>query len=250
MSELSELELEKKKLKYPIVFYYMTGCPHCEDAEKALDSEIKSGIIGPFKHTQNPPAGVQGFPHFVNNRNKKTFTGWPGSKEALYLKLDFVELFKEDYPEKYPKNTCYQDCWKKHRGPDGIQRWQSEMPTDSLFYARYYNCTERECDAAPKATQPVIPKVVQPSVGGVNDFKSRQSQECKECAVLALKCQNCALKCKKEGFSENFEMESVPSYPVVNHMETIPPDIHYYHHTGGGYSKLSNCWVKQPNFTA
>jgi glutaredoxin len=91
MSELSELELEKKKLEYPIVFYYMTGCPHCDDAERALDPLIKSGVIGPFKHTQKPPAGVQGFPHFVNNKNGKTVTGWPGSEEELFRQLGYIK---------------------------------------------------------------------------------------------------------------------------------------------------------------
>ena len=45
---------------------------------------------------------------------------------------------------------------------------------------------------------------------------------------------------------EMFEMEN---FPVVEHMETIPTDVLYHHHTGG-YSKLSNCWVKQPDYTA
>ena len=50
----------------------------------------------------------------------------------------------------------------------------------------------------------------------------------------------------KEKKLEMFEMEN---FPVVEHMETIPTDVLYHHHTGG-YSKLSNCWVKQPDYTA
>lgn len=240
MTEMNELELEKQK--YPIVFYCMAGCYYCQMANNALDPEIKSKIIGKFAHTDEPPAGVQGFPHFVNNRNKKTVTGWPGSKEELFLQLGYkVEKFKEDYPESIENNTCYKDCWKKLGGPDGKQRGVIQM--SPLFYTRYYGCTEAECDA--KVTQPVIPKVTQPVIPKVG-----QSQECSK--VCAQECSKvCANKCnKREGFSENFEMESVPSYPVVNYIETIPPDIHYYHHTGGGYSKLSNCWAKRPDFTA
>ena len=45
------------------------------------------------------------------------------------------------------------------------------------------------------------------------------------------------------------EYESMPSYPVVEHMETVSTDV-LYHHRTGGYSKLSNCWVKQPDYTA
>ena len=51
---------------------------------------------------------------------------------------------------------------------------------------------------------------------------------------------------KNEKKLEMFEMEN---FPVVEHMETIPTDVLYHHHTGG-YSKLSNCWVKQPDYTA
>ena len=48
-------------------------------------------------------------------------------------------------------------------------------------------------------------------------------------------------------YKENFMM---PSYPIVEHMETFPPEVLYDHHTSGGYSKLSNCWVKQAAYTA
>ena len=55
---------------------------------------------------------------------------------------------------------------------------------------------------------------------------------------------------KKEKNKENYVMESMPTYPVVQSMQAIPPEIHYYHHIGGGYSKLSDCWTKRPDFTA
>jgi hypothetical protein len=217
-----------------IIFYAMNGCGHCDNAKEALAEEINSGKIKVLSNFE-APYGVQGFPHFVNTVNKRTCTGWPGSKNNLLEKLDCVELFsdddidaffkvKEDFPASEPQNPCYQDCWK-NKGGDGIQK-SKEWSTNLKFRHKYEECKDN-CDISAKA---VIPTAT---------LKSRE-----------FKYQDCLLKCKKEGFSENFEMESVPSYPVVNYMETIPPVIHYYHHTGGGYSKLSNCWVKQPNFTA
>ena len=145
-------ELEQRKQKYDIVFYCMAGCYHCQMANSALEKEINSGIVGKFAHTDDPPPGIQGFPHFVNNKNGKTVTGWPRTKDELFLQLDYKETF-----------------WFK---PD----------------------------------------------------------------------------MKKEGFSENFEMESIPSYNVLEPMETIPADVPY-HHNVCGYSKLSNCWVKRPDYT-
>ena len=44
--------------------------------------------------------------------------------------------------------------------------------------------------------------------------------------------------------------EKFDSFPVVEHMETFPPEVLYNHHTGCGYSKLNNCWVKQSPYTA
>ena len=140
-------ELEQRKLKYDIVFYHMTGCYYCKMANDALDPLIKagiipaSGIIGKFAHTDKPPPGVQGFPHFVNNKNGKTVTGWPGSEKELFIQLDYI---KEGY-----------NVLESHLLPH-----------------------------------------------------------------------------KRKEFPETFEMENFPSYNV------------------GGYSKLSNCWVKRPDFTA
>jgi hypothetical protein len=134
-------ELEKRKLKYDIVFYHMEGCHYSGIANTELDPQIKSGIIGKFAHTDKPPPGVQGFPHFVNNKNGKTVTGWPGSEKELFIQLDYI---KEGY-----------NVLDSHLLPH-----------------------------------------------------------------------------KRKEFPETFEMENFPSYNV------------------GGYSKLSNCWVKQPNYTA
>lgn len=140
MSELSELELEKKKLEYPIVFYYMTGCPHCDDAERVLDPLIKSGVIGPFKHTQKPPAGVQGFPHFVNNRNKKTVTGWPGSEEELLRQLDYPKESFNGENQKYNqfgilrKMPMKRENFEMENSPSyPVVERMDTIPTDVLY---------------------------------------------------------------------------------------------------------------------
>jgi len=149
-----------------IIFYAMKGCGHCENAEIALAEEINSGKIKILSNFE-APYGVQGFPHFVNTINKKTLTGWPGSKKDLLERLECKEFY-DDIDDFF--NTPIKDMYGK----------------------------------------PPI----------------------------------------KENFSENYEHESMPSHPVVQSIEPIPPSIHYYHDMGAGYSKLSNCWVKRPDFTA
>ena len=151
-------DLEQRKQKYDIVFYHMTGCYYCQKANEALDPLIKSGKIGKFTHNEKPPPGVQGFPHFVNNKNGKTVTGWPGSEAELFIQLDYIK--------------------------EGYNVLESHLPPH-----------------------------------------------------------------KRKEFSENFEMENCPSYPVVERMQTIPTDV-LYHNQAGGYLTLDKCWVKQPDYTA
>jgi hypothetical protein len=166
-------ELEQSKLKYDIVFYHMKTCGYCEMAKNVLDKEIKAGIIGEFEHIY-APSGVQAFPHFVNNKNGKTFTGCPRTKDELFLQLDYIEpLLKESY------NTLTSHMF------------------ENVEPFTYDQCTK-------------------------DNFCNRV---------------------------ERFEMESCPSYPVVERMETISTDVLYGHHKSG-YSTLSECWVKQTNYTA
>jgi len=48
---------------------------------------------------------------------------------------------------------------------------------------------------------------------------------------------------------QNTDMNHQVNSTVVEHMETVSTDVLYGHHRGG-YLKLSDCWVKQPNYTA
>ena len=69
----------------------MNGCPHCVAAQRALSSEIASGQVI-FKRTSEVPKGlnIKGFPYFVNTSNGLSHPGWPGSKQKLFLMLNFT----------------------------------------------------------------------------------------------------------------------------------------------------------------
>ena len=59
----------------PVVFYHMEGCGFCKKAKDELVDEIASGKVI-VKDSKEAPAGVRGFPHFVNEDNGKTVTGF------------------------------------------------------------------------------------------------------------------------------------------------------------------------------
>ena len=67
----------------PVVFYHMEGCGFCEKAKDELVDEIASGKVI-IKDSKEAPAGVRGFPHFVNEDNGKTVTGFKPA--ALLMK--------------------------------------------------------------------------------------------------------------------------------------------------------------------
>ena len=272
-----------------IIFYAMKGCGHCENAEIALAEEINSGKIKVLSNFE-APYGVQGFPHFVNTINKKTLTGWPGSKKDLLERLECKEFyddiddffntpikdmygnekFKENFPANIAGNTCYKNCWSINGGPPPqLIKSTNDWPKNQSFYDKYYPCLD-SCDndakaAAAKAKKaPPSPTTCCPRYARfVKDrYLSRDGRFTFDTLNADCISGKCPLKnfchtnnqeynrCMAEGFSENYEPESMPSYPVVQSMEPIPPSIHYYHDMGAGYSKLSNCWVKRPDFTA
>jgi hypothetical protein len=74
-----------------VIFYKMANCGYCTKAEKLLADEIgnKTVII---KSSSEAPADVNGFPYFVNDANGKTHMGYPGTKEALFEKLNFFPV--------------------------------------------------------------------------------------------------------------------------------------------------------------
>jgi len=67
----------------PVVFYHMEGCGFCKKAKDELVDEIASGKVI-VKDSKEAPAGVRGFPHFVNEDNGKTVTGFKPA--ALLMK--------------------------------------------------------------------------------------------------------------------------------------------------------------------
>lgn len=203
-------KLEALKLKYDIVFYHMTGCYHCQTANEALDPLIQSGKIGKFTHNQQPPPGVQGFPHFVNNKNGKTVTGWPGSEEELFRQLGYI---KENYDPKY----------------DPLKR-RAELKKENFDEAEREKCRQN-C-----VTNKTILDI------------TKKCRTCSWSCICNSICQN-EKGAKLINFSKKFEMENSPSYPVVERMDTIPTDV-LYRHQAGGYLPLNKCWVKQSDYTA
>ena len=67
----------------PVVFYHMEGCGFCKKAKDELVDEIASGKVI-VKDSKEAPAGVRGFPHFVNEDNGKSVTGFKPA--ALLMK--------------------------------------------------------------------------------------------------------------------------------------------------------------------
>jgi len=67
----------------PVVFYHMKGCGFCKKAEAELANEIASGKVV-IKDSKFAPTGVRGFPHFVNEDNGKSVTGFKPA--ALLMK--------------------------------------------------------------------------------------------------------------------------------------------------------------------
>ena len=67
----------------PVVFYHMKGCGFCQKAKDELANEIASGKVV-IKDSKEAPTGVRGFPHFVNEDNGKSVTGFKPA--ALLMK--------------------------------------------------------------------------------------------------------------------------------------------------------------------
>jgi len=69
-----------------IMFYNMSTCPYCKQAQTMLDAEIRKGEIVVIPHTE-APKHVKGFPYF--SWNKKEEYGLPKSAKALFEKLGY-----------------------------------------------------------------------------------------------------------------------------------------------------------------
>jgi thiol-disulfide isomerase/thioredoxin len=93
MKELDGAGLKKeiKSGKPVAVFFYMNGCPHCEQMEKPwedLEKEVPRMVFTKIE-SRNVPSemGVTGFPHFeVHGKSKKIADG-SSSKAQLKKKL-------------------------------------------------------------------------------------------------------------------------------------------------------------------
>ena len=64
----------------------MNMCGFCKKSKQELKDEIDSGLVV-LKNNSEAPAGVRGFPYFVNTKNGKTHTGY-ASKDKLFNSLE------------------------------------------------------------------------------------------------------------------------------------------------------------------
>lgn len=102
-----------------ITFYKMNGCGFCTKAEDLLKDEIESGVIV-VKDKSQAPSGVRGFPHFVNEINGKTHTGYPQTADNLYKVLEFTKVdVAENFADKMKMRTkkILSGATKERYGP-------------------------------------------------------------------------------------------------------------------------------------
>jgi len=64
----------------------MDGCGFCKKAKNVLADEIASGMII-IKGPSEAPQGVRGYPHFVNESNGKSHSGY-APKDKLFKSLE------------------------------------------------------------------------------------------------------------------------------------------------------------------
>jgi hypothetical protein len=93
----------------------MPGCGHCIHAKDELKNEIENNTII-IKDSSNAPSGVMGFPYFTNG--KKSITGYPGSKEKLFMELGYVGGRVKKQKKVIPKKKLnkWQNFLKNNSG--------------------------------------------------------------------------------------------------------------------------------------
>lgn len=71
-----------------IIFYSMDNCGHCINAKNALKKYIDEKFII-VKHSDNAPADVRSFPHFVSDVTNHSCSGFSNTQK-LFEKLGYV----------------------------------------------------------------------------------------------------------------------------------------------------------------
>ncbi len=71
-----------------ITFYSMNGCGFCNKSKTLLADQLENKVVV-IKDKKDAPAGVRGYPYFVNELNGKTHTGYPGTVDKLFTVLEF-----------------------------------------------------------------------------------------------------------------------------------------------------------------
>ena len=245
-----------------INFYHMEGCPHCVDARTALQPQIDSGKINLLPHQAAVSKGVTDFPYFelvdANKNVLKTSTGWSG-KQNLYNNLGYIETYDNCNTQNYydqhnvqnQENYNTLDHHNMNHDQQNVQNHQTFFPVVEHF--RSHVSSKMKGKRFSQCCDNVAWKIC-----GKKDCRTFGNTY-SDCWNNPTKYQDPVpgrthLKCPATPAAEEEYQYYNPYHdqtmlPVVEHMETVSTDVLYRHHTGG-YSKLSNCWVKQPHYTA
>lgn len=124
-----------------ITFYSMNGCPHCVNALKALENDIRSGKVVVKSHTEAPPT-ARGFPLFAGE-NGIEITGF-SNRETLFQKLGetpIIEGYKQPHhPHKQPHHP-HKEPHHPHKQPHHPQ--QSHHHQDQHHHQEPETCSKR-----------------------------------------------------------------------------------------------------------
>ena len=197
-----------------INFYHMQGCHYCVTAKNELQNLIDCGKVIELGHEGALNKGVQGFPYFElvdDNKVLKTSRGWAG-KANLFNDLGYTPTC-ENYQENYLDMN--------HQNTD-----MNHQYTDMNQYMNHQNY---------HMNNPITDMMNHQNTD-MNQYMNHQNYHMNNQITDMMNHQNTDM---------NHQVNST----VVEHMETVSTDVLYGHHRGG-YLKLSDCWVKQPNYTA
>ena len=122
-----------------IIFYSMDGCGFCQKAKSELANDIASGLVI-IKGQKEAPPGVNGFPHFVNEKNGKAVSGFR-PREKLFAEL---EILSEGYHREYTgvnffphvSNTSGYRTLQNYNAPQRLTQSENMPFSVNVFHTR------------------------------------------------------------------------------------------------------------------
>ena len=101
MPEITDVEQVKKIMKEKpiVIFFYMEGCPHCEETKPTWNKLTHSQLPYQFYEVESsvvpPETGITGFPHFLVNHKDGSSTSADGRKENVEELKSALKLVKK-----------------------------------------------------------------------------------------------------------------------------------------------------------